>query len=262
MCLKYAKGILLNSFNFLEPKSVLSFQIGKIGSDNLPPIYPIGPLWPLKAIESTYPHWLDKQPEKSVVYLSFGSRTALSKNQIREVGKGLEKSGIRFLWVIKTTTVDKEDEGEVSELLGEGFLERTRDRGLVVKGWVSQDAVLAHPSIGGFVTHCGWNSIMEATQRGIPLLAWPQHGDQMVNAGVVEEARLGVWESGWGWGGERVVNDEEIVRRIEEMMTSEILRESAKRVGEEARKAWEVDGSSSQMFKRIVDHVRGKWQAK
>lgn len=180
----------------------------------------------------------------------------MSKDQIRELGEGLERSRMRFLWVIKTTVVDKEDKEELRELLGETFFEKIKERGLVVKQWVNQEEILAHSAIRGFLTHCGWNSVMEATQRGIPLLAWPLHGDQKVNAEVVEKAGLGVWERSWGWGGERLVKGEEIAVKIQEMMTSGKLMDSARRVGEQASKAWEIHGSSKKSFKTIIDMSR------
>ncbi|KAL2898678.1 hypothetical protein RDABS01_040460 [Bienertia sinuspersici] len=249
------KGVLLNSFDFFEPESVSTLQSGKLLA-TLPPIFPIGPFISVGSLKgSNNISWLDNQPPKSVVFISFGSRTAMAKDQIRELGKGIERSGISFLWVIKTTVVDKEDKEELNDLLGEAFFMNTKERGLIVKEWVNQEVILAHSAIGGFLSHCGWNSVMEAAQRGVPLLAWPLHGDQRVNARVVEKAGLGVWERSWGWIGERLVKSEEIALKIQEMMTSEKLKKSAARVGEEATKAWEIDGSSKKMFGKIIDNI-------
>lgn len=193
-----------------------------------------------------------------MVFVSFGSRTAISKDQIKELGVGLDRSEMRFLWVIKTTVVDKEDKEELRDLLGEAFLENTKERGLVVKDWVNQEEVLAHSAIGGFLTHCGWNSVMEAAQRGVPLLAWPLHGDQRVNAGLVEKAGLGIWERSWGWGGDKLVKGGVIAKKIKEMMTTENPRNSAGKVGEEATKAWEIDGSSRKSFETLIEKSRRK----
>lgn len=254
--LKHSKGILVNTYDFLEPESIRALGSGEV-LGSLPPIFAIGPLRPFTVQEGKGGcPWLDGQPPESVVYVSFGSRTALSKDQIRELGAGLEMSGVRFLWVVKTTIVDKEDDGKVRDLLGEEFLERIKERGVVVREWVNQTEILAHPSIGGFVTHCGWNSVMEAIRRGVPLLAWPQHGDQRVGAEVVENAEFGIWERGWGWGGSRLIKGEEIAEKLKELMTNKRSRESARIVGEEARKAWEVEGSSTQMFNKIIEMCR------
>ncbi|KAL9224975.1 hypothetical protein vseg_000949 [Gypsophila vaccaria] len=250
--LKQAKGVILNTFDFFEKDAISALESGKVWCD-LPPVFPLGPLHPL-AFEkgSNNVSWLDEQPPKSVVFVSFGSRTAMSKEQITEIGDGLDKSGMRFLWVIKTVVVDKEDKEDLHDLLGEAFFERTKGRGLVLKEWVNQEEILSHPSINGFVTHCGWNSVMEAAQRGVPLLAWPLHGDQRINAGVVKAAGLGIWERSWGWVGEKLIKGNEVAENIKELMTSESLRESAAIVGEEARKAWEKNGSSSQRFSEIL----------
>ncbi|XP_057972840.1 UDP-glucose flavonoid 3-O-glucosyltransferase 7-like [Malania oleifera] len=83
--------------------------------------------------------WIDKQPTQSVVYISFGSRTAMSKEQIKELGDGLERSNCRFLWVLKTIKVDKDDKEEIIKLLGSSFFERTKNKGVVLQGWVNQE---------------------------------------------------------------------------------------------------------------------------
>jgi len=87
----------------------------------------------------------------------------------------------------------------------------------------------------------------------MPLLAWPHHGDQRVNVEVLETVGLEIWERGWGRGGSRLRKGEEIVEKINESMTNKGLRESARRVGDEARKAWEVEGSSNKMFNKIIE---------
>ncbi|KAM3760081.1 hypothetical protein ACB098_01G167600 [Castanea mollissima] len=249
-----AKGIILNTFDWFEPETLAAINSGRALS-NLPPILPIGPLEPYELSKDQFQSlpWLDNQPEESVVYVSFGSRTAMSKDQIRELADGLERNGCRFLWVIKSSKVDKEDNQELEDLLGSSFLERTQNKGIVVKGWVNQQEILAHPATGGFINHCGWNSVMEAASRGVPLLAWPQHGDQRVNAEVVENAGLGIWARDWGWGVERLVKGEEIERKIGELMKSEKLRDRARKVGEEARKARGTDGSSDKVLMGVIE---------
>lgn len=143
-CLPEAKGIMVNTFDWFEAETLAAFNNGKVLS-NLPPMLPVGPLQPYDELvkdHSEYLPWLDNQPEKSVVYVSFGSRTTMSHDQIRELGHGLDKSGYRFLWVVKSSIVDKEDNEELKGLLGESFLERTKKKGIVVKGWVNQQKIL------------------------------------------------------------------------------------------------------------------------
>ncbi|KAJ3699493.1 hypothetical protein LUZ61_003198 [Rhynchospora tenuis] len=229
-------GIIVNTFEYLEPDSLAWLR-----GEHSPPVIAVGPLPPVKMATSTVPTvptWLDEQPESSVVYISFGSRTAMSKEQIRELGLGLEASSCRFLWVIKTSVVDTGDQTELSQLLGEGFLERVKDRGFVTKGWVEQDDVLRHKSVGGFLSHCGWNSVTEAAMHGVRVLAWPRMGDQRINADVVARSGLGLWPDNWSWEGEEgLVNAAEISHRVKEMMSDENLLKTAQKVGEAARSA-------------------------
>lgn len=252
-----AKGILTNTFDGFEPETLAAANKGRV-LNHLPPFLPIGPLEPyeLNRDKMQCLSWLDSKPAGSVVYVSFGSRTAMSKDQIRELSKGLEGSGCSFLWVLKASKVDKEDEEELQALLGDSFLDRNKNNGMVVKTWVNQQEILEHPAIGGFINHCGWNSVMEAARKGIPMLAWPQHGDQMVNAEIVENAGLGIWERKWGSG--VLVRGEEIEDRIRELMKDEKLRQSARKVGEEGRKASGVNGSSENVLTGVVEFLKQK----
>ena len=249
-----AKGIIINTFNWFEPETLAAVNSGRALS-NLPPILPIGPLEPYELSKDQFQSlpWLDNQPEESVVYVSFVSRTTMSKDQIRELADGLERNGCRFLWVIKSSKVDKEDNQGLEDLLGSSFLNRTQNKGIVVKGWVNQQEILAHPATGGFINHCGWNSAMEAASRGMPLLAWRQYGDQRVNAEVVENAGLGIGARDWGWDVELLVKREEIERKIGEMMKNEKLRDRARKVGEEARKARGTGGSSDKVLLGVIE---------
>ncbi|KAJ1689580.1 hypothetical protein LUZ63_013735 [Rhynchospora breviuscula] len=136
-------GILVNSFEALEPKAVKALKEG-----------------------------LYSQPKRSVVFLSFGSAGAFTAKQINEIAIGLEKSGQGFLWVVRSTDNPKKPyvslpDPDLDSLLPEGFLSRTKEWGMVVKSWVPQVEVLNHESIGGFVSHCGWNSILEAMVAGM-----------------------------------------------------------------------------------------------
>ncbi|KAK9741461.1 hypothetical protein RND81_03G107800 [Saponaria officinalis] len=268
------QGIVSYSFEYLENETLSSLRDDKSSLSYLPPIFTIGPLKQIfdhtkeKEIkgngESEYPSylgWLDEQESKSIVYVNFGSRTAMSKEQIRELGNGLVMSGVKFLWVVKTSVVDNQDKEDLKDVLGEDFLEKINEgkKGLILKQWVDQDCVLVHPAVGGFLTHCGWNSITEAAKCGVPLLGWPLHGDQRVNAEVVESSGLGVWVREWGWINERLVKKEEIGKMVKEVMMNEGLKESARRVGEEASKAWEGGiGSSSLMFSKLIQDMSSK----
>ncbi|KAI3452254.1 hypothetical protein Pfo_008919 [Paulownia fortunei] len=247
------KGILINTFNWFESEAIEA--LSRNGAAH---ILPVGPFESFETGEAHNLPWLDEQAPESVVFISFGSRTALSKDQIRELGTGLEKSGCTFLWVLKASKVDKDDKEAVEEILGESFLARTKNKGMVIKGWVNQEQILAHPAIGGFVSHCGWNSVIEAARLGVPILAWPQHGDQRVNAEVVEKVGLGLWVRDWGWGGEKLVDKNEIADKIIELMLEKNLRARAKEVKEKARQAREINGTSEWLLQGLIDSLKSK----
>ncbi|PIA62960.1 hypothetical protein AQUCO_00200760v1 [Aquilegia coerulea] len=244
-------GILMNTFDSLEPETLEALNEGKV-VNGLPPVIPIGPLVPCefeKQVSSL--SWFDDQPDGSVVFICFGSRTALSREQLRELGAGLVKNEFRFLWILKDKKVDKEDVAEVEEVLGKGLVENLKDKGLVIKGWVDQGGVLSHRAVGGFVSHVGWNSVTEAMWHGVRILAWPQGGDQKMCSSVVKRCGLGMWVDTWDWGGGELVKGEDIGETIKELMGDEKLKLQATHIKEEARKAVASGGSSETNLLRL-----------
>ena len=254
-----AQGIMVNTWETLESATLKALNAGDV-VPGLPPVVPIGPLFLFDNSRAPAMAWLDDQPVSSVVYVSFGSRIALPPEQTRELAVGLENSGCKFLWVLKTKKVDKE-EGEddarsMEELLGGGFLERVKGRGKVVKGWVDQQAILDHPAVGGFLSHCGWNSTTEAAVRGLRVLAWPRFGDQRINAMVVDKSGLGEWPSQWSWDGDDdIVRGEEISRKLKALMDGTTATAAAK-VKEEALRAAGDGGSSRRHLDGLVERFR------
>lgn len=128
--------------------------------------------------------FLNKKDQSSVVFVSFGSEYYLSAEEREEIAYGLELSNLSFIWVVRfplgnTTSVE--------EALPEGFLERVKERGMVVDKWAPQAKILEHPSTCGFVSHCGWSSIMESLYYGVPVIAMPMHLDQPTNARFLVE---------------------------------------------------------------------------
>uniref|UniRef100_A0A0E0PWJ9 Glycosyltransferase n=1 Tax=Oryza rufipogon TaxID=4529 RepID=A0A0E0PWJ9_ORYRU len=246
-------GVLINTFDALEPVALAALRDGKVVR-GFPPVFAVGPHSSLASeatkgaaaeAEGSPMAWLRQQPARSVVYVAFGSRCAVSHEQIREIAAGLEASGSRFLWILKTTVVDRDDDAGIRDVLGDGFLERVRGRGVVTKAWVDQDAVLRDPAVGLFLSHSGWNSVIEAATAGVPLLAWPPGGDHRVASTVVASSGVGVWMEQWSWDGEEwVVSGEEIGEKVKEMMADAGVREKAAKVGEEVAKAVAVGGTS------------------
>lgn len=256
-------GILIQTFAHFELPTLEALNGGKV-MQGLPPILPMGRLpvfdYKLKEVKQKSQcmimQWLDDNTKKSYVYLSFGSRTALPKDQIAEISKALEESKYRFVCILKLRKVDKEDrEGNLVALLGQEFFDGVKNRGLVIKEWVQQNKILSHCATGAFVSHCGWNSIMKAAERGVPVLVRTLHGDQRVNAEVVVDSGLGVRDKSWELKGKKLVEAYEIVKMLEEVMDGVELR-SAELVGEEARRAVADGGSSEAVVKLFVRNGR------
>lgn len=133
--------------------------------------------------------WLDSKAAATTLYVAFGSDSRMEKLDIQELAFGLEASGHKFLWVIRPGSIV--GDLSVADVFPEGFEERIADRGLIVS-WAPQMEVLSHSAIGGFLSHCGWNSALEALWMGIPILGWPQRADQGVNQFFIRE----VWKVG------------------------------------------------------------------
>uniref|UniRef100_A0A0E0ETW6 Glycosyltransferase n=1 Tax=Oryza meridionalis TaxID=40149 RepID=A0A0E0ETW6_9ORYZ len=186
--------------------------------------------------------WLDSRPPCTVAYVSFGSVATPSPAQMAEVAEGLYNTGKPFLWVVRASETSK---------IPEGFAAK-QERGLIVT-WCPQLEVLAHPAVGCFVTHCGWNSTTEGLSAGVPMVAVPQWSDQTMNAKYIED----VWRVGVRVrpDGEGVVRKEELERCVREVMEGErskIFMENANGWKEKARNAMCEGGSSD---KNIVEFI-------
>ncbi|KAH7845206.1 hypothetical protein Vadar_021757 [Vaccinium darrowii] len=155
-------------------------------------IQPVGPLVQEivdKDEDIEVMRFLWKKDEYSVVYISFGSEIFLSKEDREEIAHGLELSRVNFIWVVRPPVGEKTS---VEEALPEGFLDRVGDLGMIVEGRAPQAKILMHSSTGGFVSHCGWNSVLESIKFGVPIIAMPMHLDQPLNARLVEDIGVGM----------------------------------------------------------------------
>nr|BAE72451.1 UDP-glucose: anthocyanidin 5,3-O-glucosyltransferase [Rosa hybrid cultivar] len=246
-----SNGIILNTFDLLEERALKALRAGLcLPNQPTPPIFTVGPLISGKS-EDNDEHeslkWLNNQPKDSVLFLCFGSMGVFSIKQLEAMALGLEKSGRRFLWVVRNPPIEElpVEEPSLEEILPKGFVERTRDRGLVVRKWAPQVEVLSHDSVGGFVTHCGWNSVLEAVCNGVPMVAWPLYAEQKLGrVFLVEEMKVavGVKETETGF-----VSADELEKRVRELMDSESGDEIRGRVLEFRNggvKAKEEGGSS------------------
>ncbi|MCO5571235.1 hypothetical protein L7F22_024971 [Adiantum nelumboides] len=185
-CVKSGERLLINSLLELEPAAFKAYEVQGVS------VYAIGPLPTQTTTEDNDQteclSWLDLQAESSVVYVAFGSSAKFSVEEIQELAVGLEASGSAFLWVIREDSVKME---ELPEVLPEGFLERTNGKGMII-GWAPQVKVLAHKAVGGFLSHCGWNSTVESLWAGVPILCCPRFAEQRVNCHYL----CNVWGAG------------------------------------------------------------------
>ncbi|KAL5992462.1 hypothetical protein ACLOJK_013381 [Asimina triloba] len=197
--------------------------------------------------ESQCVEWLDKQGDKSVIYVNFGSLATVNAEQLKELAWGLANSNYPFMWAIRPDLVFGG-----SDALDQEFLEETKDRA-VIASWCPQKQVLGHPSVAAFLTHSGWNSTMETIHHGVPMLCWPSFADQQTNCRFACQ----VWGNGMEIGDD--LKRENVEGAIKELMEGEKgkeVRKSAEKWKEQMRKAADVGGSSHSNLDRLVNALR------
>uniref|UniRef100_A0A5B7AAB1 Glycosyltransferase n=1 Tax=Davidia involucrata TaxID=16924 RepID=A0A5B7AAB1_DAVIN len=252
-CLK-APAIIFNTFDAFE------HQVLKAIASKFSRIYTIGPLLLLdthvpdghvKSLNSSLwkedPkcfEWLDQRGPNSVVYVNYGSITVMTDQHLKEFAWGLANSKYPFLWIVRPDVLMGD-----SATLPQEFFEETKDRGLLVS-WCQQEQVLSHPSVGAFLTHCGWNSVMESVCVGVPVICWPFFADQQTNC------RYSCTDQ-WGIGMEvnHDVKRDEIEALVKEMMEGDKGRQMRSKAQEWKKKAEEVTdigGSSYNNFDRFI----------
>jgi coniferyl-alcohol glucosyltransferase len=268
-------GILLNTWSELHPTTLAALRDdGLLGRVIKSPVYPVGPLTrTVSASKGQLFDWLDKQPSESVIYVSFGSGGTLSCEQTTEIAWGLELSQQRFIWVVRPPSIRAADAsfltaGNASgddplNYLPDGFLTRTRNVGLVLPLWAPQADVLRHPSVGGFVSHCGWNSTLESITNGVPMIAWPLYAEQKMNATLLTE-ELGVAVRSKVLPSKKVVGRQEIekmVRTIMEDKEGNAIRARVKELKQSAEKALSMGGSSFHALSELANQCEVRMQS-
>lgn len=231
-CLSRSSGIILiKSSREIEGKYMdhLSSVAGK-------KIIPVGPLVQASVHDNEHSNimeWLDKKKRGSTVFVSFGSEYFLTRAEMGEMAHGLELSGVNFIWVVR---FPMGEDTRVEDALPKGFLERVEGRGLVVRGWAPQVKILEHPSVGGFLSHCGWSSTMEGIKYNVPIIAVPMHLDQPVNARLLSEIGVGVEVRRDDDG---LLVRQEIAKVIKKVVigkNGEIVKEKERELSDEIRK--------------------------
>jgi hypothetical protein len=261
--------LLFNTFQVLEG-DVLEAMSGHLNEI----VYGVGPLVLGDGEEDAGAlSWLDARSAGSVLFVSFGSLATISVEQMREFALGFEMSGYAFLWVIRQDAIENLCEvDEEFEAVFSAFVARTRDRALLAP-WVAQTAVLSHPSVGAFLTHCGWNSVIESVASGVPMLAWPRFADQTTNCHYITQ----VWRVGLPLQGLDTLEDaaggttvprEEVDRMVRKMMATQgtdlevdHIRANSRKLQIAAKQAVATGASSQAALTKFVNLVES-WRTK
>ncbi|XP_059624780.1 linamarin synthase 2-like [Cornus florida] len=251
-CLK-APAIIFNTFEEFE------HEVLEAIASLFPNIYSIGPL-PLLGrqvpdgqakslnsslwkLDSKCLEWLDNKEPNSVVFVNYGSVTVMSDQHFKEFAWGLANSKHPFLWIVRADVVVGD-----SATLPEEFFEEIKDRGFITN-WCQQDQVLSHPSVGTFLTHCGWNSTTESVCGGVPVLCWPFFADQQTNC------RYACKEWGIGMEVNPDVKRDQIEALVKEMMEGDRgkkMKENAQEWKKKAVAACDIGGTSYNDFDRFI----------
>lgn len=236
-----ATAVALNTFPGLDPPDVTAA---------LPNCLPLGPchLLPTTDAPQPDPHgclaWLDRHRPRTVAYVGFGTVAALRADELHELAAGLEASGAPFLWSLRE---------ESWPTLPPGFLERTKDSGLVVP-WAPQVGVLRHESVGAFLTHGGWGSVLEALSGGVPMACRPFFGDHRMNARSVAH----VWGCGTAFDGPMARGS--VAEAVASLLHGEEgsrMRARAQELQTKLVKAFKPDGGCRKNFDKFVKIVCG-----
>ncbi|MED6155758.1 hypothetical protein PIB30_007994 [Stylosanthes scabra] len=267
-----AYGMVVNTFDELEMEYVKEYK--KISK-----IWCVGPVSLSNKNElemairskrhsdedgNRYMKWLDSWPPSSVVYVCLGSLNRVTPEQLIELGLGLEATNRPFIWVLRCAYRREEMDTWLSE---NGFEERVKGRGILIKGWVPQVLILSHKSIGAFLTHCGWNSTLEGICASVPLVTFPLFGEQFYNEKVVVQ----LVQTGVSVGAENVVHlgeeekhgvqvtRENVKDAIEKVMGQgedcHRIRLRARKYGTMAKRVIEEGGSSYCNMSRLIEDI-------
>ncbi|KAL6655740.1 hypothetical protein ACP70R_006566 [Stipagrostis hirtigluma subsp. patula] len=250
-----SQGLIINTFHGLETPYVDFWN-----QHVKPRAWPVGPLCLAQTALATsapgearpsWMNWLDEKAAagRAVLYVALGTLAAIPESQLKEVADGLERAEVDFIWAVRPENID----------LGPGFEEHTEGRGLVVREWVDQLEILKHESVRGFLSHCGWNSVLESVTAGVPLAVWPMHADQPFNARfLVDELKIAVRIQTIDGTMRGLVTSDEVSRVVKILMLGEEGVELANNVAELsefAKEAIAEGGSSWRALQDMIDQL-------
>ncbi|KAJ4962937.1 hypothetical protein NE237_022876 [Protea cynaroides] len=262
-------GILVNSFYELEPAyadhyrkviGMKAWHVGPVSLSNGGIAYKSERGNRAFFDEHACLSWLDSKKPNSVLYVSFGSMTRFTAAQLLEIAMGIEASGQPFIWVLRVNDEDAEQ-----RRITEEFEEKIERRGLIIRDWAPQILFLDHPAMGGFVTHCGWNSTLESLTAGVPMITWPLFAEQFYNEKLVTQVlKVGVSVGAMEYqriGGEKaLVKRKDIKKAVEQLMgggeEADQMRIRAREFKKMAERALEEGGSSYADVTALIEELR------
>ncbi|CAL4956967.1 unnamed protein product [Urochloa decumbens] len=245
-------AVLANTVEELEPTG-LAMMRRALANDKVP-VWPVGPL--VRGDNDSDDddgvlRWLDSQAPSSVLYISFGSQNTVQAHQMTELAAALEDTGRPFVWAIRPPVGSDIAGAFRDEWLPEGFEARARsgNRGILVRGWAPQVRILSHASTGAFLSHCGWNSVLESMAHGVPVIGWPLAAEQFYNVTLLAEEWGVCVEVARGNLPSSRVERAKVAEVVETVMgdtpESAAMRRRVAEVQEVMRGAWAEDGGSS-----------------
>uniref|UniRef100_A0A803P5M3 UDP-glycosyltransferases domain-containing protein n=1 Tax=Cannabis sativa TaxID=3483 RepID=A0A803P5M3_CANSA len=255
--MKSADFILCNTVHELEFEPILAIQEQR-------PMYAIGPLFPsgLSNSKTLVPtslkpefdctQWLNTKPQGSVLYVSFGSFIPCEKEKIDEIAHGLLLSKINFIWVLRGDAVSYEE----PYVLPSGFEDEIKDRALIVT-WTNQIDVISHSAIGGFLTHCGWNSTLESIWYGVPMLCFPLKADQL----TIRKLLVDDWRIGVNLCDKKPLTRFEVAEKVNVLMSTKLddkLRKEMIKLRQISKNALAENGSSERNLCQFVSDLKNK----
>jgi hypothetical protein len=259
-----AWGVVFNSFIDLE-LAYFDHVKKELGHER---VWAVGPVLPIDSGSDNGPEerggastvsclelttWLDKREDSSVVYICFGSRTLLTTAEMDVLTSALELSGVHFILSVRVP--DERQGAKDCGKIPSGFIERVSGRGFVIEGWAPQLVILGHRAVGAFLTHCGWNSVLEGLVSGVVMLTWPMGADQYTNAKLLVD-QLGVAVRA-AEGDEKVPEISDLVKVIKGSLGRTKERVQAEELRDAALRAIKENGSSQNQLDALVKELNG-----